>query len=194
MQTPTTALSSILGQLLENIDHIPQPISSAYKSLQPRGKPPVYECERLIGEIVKAVGPTYIIIDALDECNSEHRTTFLQSLDNLSRTQDLRLLVTSRPHFSDITHTFRRHPQIKIEAHEEDIRAYLRHELGRRDINSMADGDFVERLVQKLTEGANGMYVSSLPQFSSVYRVFTLTQVPPPGPAASHYPKRSHHR
>ncbi|KXX73563.1 Vegetative incompatibility protein HET-E-1 [Madurella mycetomatis] len=176
-QTPTTVLPSILRHLLENIDHIPPSVSSAYETLQPRGKPPVYECERLIGEIAKAVGPTYIIIDALDECSSEHRTTFLRSLDNLSHTHGLRLLVTSRPHFSDITHTFRRHPQIKIEAQEEDIRTYLRHELVRRDISSMADGDFVERLVQRLTEGADGMFFLPVLQLRTILKEATIGEM-----------------
>jgi hypothetical protein len=48
-----------------------------------------------------------------------------------------------------------------IEAHEEDLKTYLYQELEQGGIYDRADQTFVNRLVRKLTKGAEGMYVLS---------------------------------
>jgi hypothetical protein len=52
---------------------------------------------------------------------------------------------------------FQQHPSLKIEAHEEDPKTYLYQGLEQGEIHYIADQGFLDRLVQKLTEGADGM-------------------------------------
>jgi hypothetical protein len=98
------------------------------------------------------------VFDGLDE--SEHRKSLLQTFKNISRRRRVRLLVTSRPHISDLIDLFE-HPNIRIEANEEDLKTYLYRELEQGGIYDIADQDFANRLVQNLTQGAEGMYVFS---------------------------------
>jgi hypothetical protein len=68
------------------------------------------------------------------------------------------LLVTSRPHIRDLIDLFQQHPNLRIEAHEDDLKTYLYQELEQGGIYDIADQGFVNRLVQKLTQGSEGMY------------------------------------
>jgi hypothetical protein len=95
------------------------------------------------------------VFDGLD--GSEHRKSFIQSIQNVVQSRQIRLLVTSRPHIRDLIDLFQQHPSLKIEAHEEDPKTYLYQGLEQGEIHYIADQGFLDRLVQKLTEGADGM-------------------------------------
>ena len=117
------------------------------------------------------LGSVYLVFDALDECASEQRKSFLESISRASQLQNVRLLVTSRPHLQDLTEIFEHSHTLEIKAQEADIKTYLNHELDRQAISYRADPDFAERLVEKLTQGADGMYVMLL--------TFLLSHLPP---------------
>lgn len=119
---------------------------------------PLHECERLLIDLISGLRCAYLVFYGLDE--SEHRKSFLQSIQKLVLSHQVRLLVTSRPHIRELMDLFRQHPKIKIEAHEEDLKTYLYQELDQGGIYDIADQSFVERLVQKLTQGAEGMYAT----------------------------------
>lgn len=118
------------------------------------------------------LGSVYLVFDALDECASGQRKSFLEFISQASQLQNVRLLVTSRPHLQDLTEIFEHSPTLEIKAQEGDIKTYLNHELDRQSITYRADPDFAERLVEKLTQGADGMYVMLL--------TFLLSHLPPP--------------
>lgn len=119
---------------------------------------PLHECERLLTDVASDLRCAHLVFDGLDE--SEHRKSFLQSIQNVVRSRQVRLLITSRPHIRDLRDLFQQHLTLKIEAHEEDLKTYLYQELDQGGIYDVADRGFVNSLVQKLTKGAEGMYVS----------------------------------
>lgn len=116
---------------------------------------PLHECERLLTGLVSGHRCAYLVFDGLDE--SEHRKSFVQSIQNVVRSRQIRLLVTSRPHIRDLIDLFQQHPNLKIEAHEEDLRTYLYQGLEQGGIHDIADQSFVDSLVENLMEGADGM-------------------------------------
>jgi hypothetical protein len=128
-----------------------------YEKSGHQGRMPLHECERLLTDLATAVRCAYLVFDGLDE--SEHRRSFLQSIQNVVQSSQVRLLVTSRPHIEDLIDLFHQHLNLKIEAHEEDLKKYLYQELDQGGIYDIADQGFVNRMVQKLTQGAEGMYV-----------------------------------
>lgn len=140
---------------------------------------PLHECERLLTDLCSTVRCAYLVFDGLDE--SEHRRPFLQSIQNVVLSSQIRLLVTSRPHIRDLKDLFQQHLNLRIEAHEEDLKKYLYQELDQGGIYDIADQRFVNRLVRKLTQRAEGMYVI-LPQCHSICphasRLEVLTNVP----------------
>jgi hypothetical protein len=84
---------------------------------------PLHECERLLADLASGVGYTYLVFDGIDE--SDHRRTFLQSIRNMARSCQFRLLIMSRPYIRDLTDLFQQYPTIRIEAHKEDLKIYL---------------------------------------------------------------------
>jgi hypothetical protein len=148
---------SILRQFLDQLPTIPDSVSSVYNDTHLRGDLDQFECERLITELVREIGNAHLVIDALDECYSEHRASILQTLRHLSQAQGLRLLVTSRPHSPDITAAFAHHAHLTISAQAEDIRAYIHQELDRNGIYDIADEQFIDELERTLISGADGM-------------------------------------
>jgi hypothetical protein len=123
-----------------------------------QGQLPLHECERLLTDLALSLKCIYLVFDGLDE--SEHRKSFLQSIRNVVRSPKVRLLVTSRPHIRDLIDLSRHHSNIRIEAHEDDLKTYLYQEFEQGGIYDIADQDFVDRLVQKLTQGSEGMYAT----------------------------------
>lgn len=159
-QLPATVFSCILRQLLDQQPAIPEAVSRVYNNIGSKGGLSQYECASLIAEVVKGLGHVYLVLDALDECAPEHRAPLLQTLSQLSSVPGLRLLVTSRPHIREITTAFTRPLRLNIVARDEDIKLYIRQELSRNGIHDMCDTDFATGLIQRLSQGADGMQVS----------------------------------
>ncbi|GAB1312273.1 hypothetical protein MFIFM68171_02483 [Madurella fahalii] len=175
--SPSTVLACVLRQLLERLPTIPKAVLSAYESARPQGGLPRFECERLIAELIKELGRVYLVVDALDECDAEHRATFLQALRELSRIRGFRLLITSRPHTREISAALTNCLRLNIAARDEDIRLYLHQELVRKGIYEMADEAFAKRLIEKLVQGANGMFLLPVLQLRTISKEPTLGEM-----------------
>ncbi len=156
-QQPATVFACVLRQLLDQQPGIPNAVSRMYDSVGPNGKLPQAECRTSIAGLVKRLGRVYLVFDALDECASEYRASFLQTLGQLSQVPGLRLLVTSRPHIQEIATAFTRRVDLKIAARGDDIKLYLEQELKKNGIYDVADEKFASGLIYKLTQGADGM-------------------------------------
>ncbi|KAK0629465.1 hypothetical protein B0T17DRAFT_615233 [Bombardia bombarda] len=176
-QTPSAVWSCILRQLLEHLPRIPESVSSIYQNRRSGESLSLFETERLLTELIKPLKCAYLVIDALDECSPEHRGGFLQVLGHLSEHRNFRLLATSRPHIQDIINSLQRHPQLAITAHEEDIRLYLHQELNQKNAADVADDEFLDRLVQKLSEGADGMFLLPVLQLRTILKEPTLGEM-----------------
>jgi hypothetical protein len=158
-QTPTMVLSSILRQLLERLPEVPKSVHDLFDSISSKGDLPLHECERLLLDIVRDHPGTYIIIDALDECeDAKHRKLLLQTMERLSQQGNCRVLAASRPHVHDVEVSFPNAMRLDIQAQQDDLRSYLYQQLQRGGIcPQIADDGFVQRLVDKLTQGSGGM-------------------------------------
>lgn len=149
---------------------IPSCVTELYTKSGHNGSITLNECERLLADLASGLEYVYLVFDGLDE--AAHRRAFLQSILNVARTPRVRLLVTSRPHISDLIDLFQQYPNLVIRAHEEDLKTYLYQELEQGEIYKIADQQFVKRLVRKLTQGAEGMYVSPSYQSPKTYHVW----------------------
>ena len=68
------------------------------------------------------------------------------------------LLITCR-HIRDLIDQFQQHPKIRIKANKEDLRHTSTRSSTKEEYMTSPDQDFANRLVQKLTQSAEGMYV-----------------------------------
>lgn len=99
---------------------------------------------------------TYIVLDALDEC--ENINYMLNLINDLGEAENCRLLITSRPYVYGVFSTSHTYPAIQIEAKYHDIKSYILEKCNNANIHHVADQEFVDRLVDKLTQSASSMY------------------------------------
>ncbi|KAL8969919.1 MAG: hypothetical protein Q9183_001762 [Haloplaca sp. 2 TL-2023] len=71
----------------------------------------------------KAFAKTFVVVDALDECDTYTRNGFLQLVGSLQTFS--RILVASRDFQESIVNAFQTSPQLKINADSSDIRSYI---------------------------------------------------------------------
>ncbi|KAM4056003.1 ankyrin repeats (many copies) domain-containing protein [Hirsutella rhossiliensis] len=113
----------------------------------------------LMTEAAKTVPRIYIVLDALDECHDpRNRVPLLEVLSCLKRIHTIRFFVTSRLHIHDIDAAFNMHPQIGIEAHEDDLQAYMIQKLNQGDAHNVFDKDFATKAMRTLISSAHGKY------------------------------------
>ncbi|KAK4865724.1 hypothetical protein LT330_009157 [Penicillium expansum] len=171
-QGTSAVLCCILRQLLEQLPEIPSPLAELYEKSGHQGQMPLHECERLLTGLVSGHRCAYLVFDGLDE--SEHRKSFVQSIQNVVRSRRIRMLVTSRPHIRDLIDLSQQHPNLKIEAHEEDLKTYLYQGLEHGGVYDIADQSFVDSLVENLMEGADGMFLLPVLRLRTVLKEPTL--------------------
>ncbi|KAJ5491905.1 hypothetical protein N7453_010002 [Penicillium expansum] len=171
-QGTSAVLCCILRQLLEQLPEIPSPVAELYEKSGHQGQMPLHECERLLTGLVSGHRFAYLVFDGLDE--SEHRKSFVQSIQNVVRSRQIRMLVTSRPHIRDLIDLSQQHPNLKIEAHEEDLKTYLYQGLEQGGVYDIADQSFVDSLVENLMEGADGMFLLPVLRLRTVLKEPTL--------------------
>ena len=140
-QSPTITMGALLKQVVGGLEEIPEEISRAYqnqkKALGGRG-PRISDIVKML-QTTSSNERTFICIDALDECASEHRAKLLDSLGQIiQKSPGTKIFVTGRPHIRpDITRRLAgRVTSLLISTKRDDIIRYLRSrpEIGRAHV------------------------------------------------------------
>ena len=161
-QSPTSMLGSLLKQVVAGLGEVPEEIAKAYEDQKKviGGRAPQ------LPDIIKMLlttsseKPTFICIDALDECVAEYRVKLLDSLHQiLQKSLGLRIFVTGRSHIQpEITKRLSgRVTTIAITPKRGDVIRYLRARL-REDTNPDAtDSGLEEDILKKIPEDISEM-------------------------------------
>ena len=157
-------LSSLLGQLAVRQSIVPKSIRELYNKHRKGEKPRLSQNEirEELCNITKAYSRTFIIIDALDECKTDHiRNELLSEIYKLQEGSDTRLMVTFRPNVVP------RHPgsvtEQEIRAHEEDIEEYLSGRMAELRSVVQDDNRLQCKIKTHILSLADGMYVRLYP-------------------------------
>jgi hypothetical protein len=110
----------------------------------------VKELSNTLVEISKSFAFTFVVMDALDECNKQQRNSLLPMCHRLAES-GIRPFVTSRPDADDIASSFERVPRVEIQAHRDDITDYIRDQIGT------AQSWFDDEIISEMTRAADGM-------------------------------------
>ena len=171
-QSPTSMLGSLLKQLVCGQEEIPEEISRAYRDQQNA----IGGRELQLSGIVKMLQaisskkPTFICIDALDECVEGHRVKLLDSLNQiLQGSPSTRIFITGRQHVvPEIGRRLaRRVTSISISPRKDDIISYLHSKLDE-DMNPDAmDSSLKADIMKKIPEDVSEMYVEAAHSRSS---------------------------
>ena len=166
-QSATSMLGSILKQIVGGLGRIPEEISQAFQEQQKvaggRGL--------LLPDIVKMLQtitlslPTFVCIDALDECAVVHRVKLLNSLKQILEKSPLtRILIIGRPHIRDEVEKrlAGQVMSVSVDSSKDDIIGYLRVRLDEDESPEAMDESLAEEILQKIPDKMSEMYVGTM--------------------------------
>jgi len=161
-QPPTSILSSLLKQVVGGLQRIPAKIVQAFQDQEK-----VIGGRKLgLGDIVEmfqdisSSRPTFICIDALDECMAEYRATLLDSLKQiLHKSPRTRIFLAGRLHIRDEVekHLAGRAVAVSITPIKDDIIRFLRVKLKEDTTPDAMDERLEEDIMENISETVSEM-------------------------------------
>lgn len=173
-QTTQTLIGSLVQQLVQRYPDIPSDLKVLYDDHsrnRPTPTPPtVRECLQLLKSQLVCCPTTFLVVDALDECDDQTRRElcaqlrkFCAQLRNLPGSTHL--LITSR-HNPELEDQIRPSTRLEIRASNEDIEMYLEdrieNEEDRLNRLTQEDPELRPLVINTILDKAQGMYVTSL--------------------------------
>ncbi|SLM39235.1 Ankyrin repeat-containing domain [Lasallia pustulata] len=159
-QTPVNLISSLLQQLVEQQSSVPDEVRSLWEEhTRRRTRPCLAECSRLLQSTASAFSEIFIVIDALDESSEITRDDLIAEIQKLP--SHLHLMATSR-HNPNIEQLFNGSIQLEIQAHDADVKAYIRTQIDKRERLKKfvrADPRLQGMIETKLASKAQGMFL-----------------------------------
>ena len=157
-------LASLLGQLAVWQSIVPESICELYDKYRrgEKSRPSRNEIREALCSIIKTYSRTFIIIDAMDECKTDHiRNELLSEVYKLQEVSDTRLMVTFRPSVapkrpSSLTN-------LEIRADKGDIEEYLSDRMS--DLRSVVqnNNELQSKIKTHILTLVDGMYVQLHP-------------------------------
>ena len=146
-------MASLVKQLVSCVDDVLPELYRIYRTLRSRDKSPELEdLFQALWATSKALRTSFIVFDALDECETDQRYVVLDFIRRLP-TSHFKIFATSRPYLRDIEEYFDQNLQIQIVSQPEDIRTYLNKRMDRERSPALKS-----EIVETLSVSANGLY------------------------------------
>ena len=165
-QSSASMLGALLKQVVSGMEEIPEEIAQAYEDhkgvIDGRG-PQLADIVKML-QTTTSRKPTFICIDALDECVAGHRVKLLDSLNQiLQRSPGTRIL--GRPHIkAEVGKRFSgRGRTLRITPRRHDIISYLRSRLDEDTMPDAMDSSLKADILKKIPEDISEMYVDATP-------------------------------
>jgi Cdc6-like AAA superfamily ATPase len=155
-------LASLLKQLAQSQPTLPAAVGELYgRHKNKRTKPSSSEISTVLQSVALYKSRLYIVIDALDECQTSGRcrTEFLSEIFNLQRKADVNILATSR-YVPEIQVAFRDIPRIEIRANNDDVQRYLDSRISELASAVAINSELRETITSGIIKAVDGMYVS----------------------------------
>ncbi|KAG4439905.1 hypothetical protein IFR05_004629 [Cadophora sp. M221] len=154
-------LRSLLKQLVEGQPSLPGSVRDLYDLHQKkRTQPSLDEISRSLRAVVGLYSRAFIIIDALDECQTADgcRENLLSRLFDLQGKCKMNLFATSRP-ISSIEKAFEGKPVLEIRASENDVRRYLHGHMFRLPSFVKRNLGLQEEIETEMIKVVDGMFL-----------------------------------
>ena len=166
-QSATSMLGSLLRQVVGGMKTVPEEILQAFQeqkmAIGGRG-PQLPDLVKMLQAITSSV-PTFVCIDALDECAAVHRAKLLSALKQiLEKSPCTRIFIIGRPHIRDeiAKRLPRRVTTMAICPSKEDIIGYLHARLDEDETPDAMDESLEAEILEKIPENMSEMYVGTL--------------------------------
>jgi len=166
-QSSASMMGALLKQAVGGLENVPREIARAYedqkKFLGGRG-PQLADIVNML-QTIASEKPTFICIDALDECVAGHRVKVLNSLNEiLRRSPDTRIFLTGRPHIqAEVRNRLSgRVTTMRITPRRQDIISYLHSRLDEDTTPDAMDSTLEAEILRKIPENICEMYVKAM--------------------------------
>ena len=156
-QSPATILGSLLKQIVAGLERIPDEISRTFQD----HKKVIGGRELRVPDLVKmlqdatSLQPTFICVDAVDECAERHRPQVLDSLRQiLEKSSNTRIFLTGRRHIKGEIdrHLSRGAAILSINLNNDDIVGYIRMRLSKDTYPGAMDSDLEDEIIKIITK------------------------------------------
>jgi len=156
-QSPTNMLGSLLKQIVGGLERVPDEINRTFqdhkKMIGGRGLR-MPEIVKLL-QTVTSLQPTFICVDALDECVERHRPEVLDSLQQIiEKSPNTRIFLTGRRHIRGEVdrHLRGRATVLSIKPNHDDIVGYVRMRLTKGTSLDGMDSGLEDEIIKGITE------------------------------------------
>jgi Cdc6-like AAA superfamily ATPase len=155
-------LASLLRQLVQRQPSVPESVKSLYEYHKDKPGPQPDHILNVLHAIVNDYSRTFIIIDALDECqiSDGSRNRFLSEIFNLQTKTGANLFATSR-FIPEIMKCFEGSVSLEIRASDYDVQRYLDGHMSRLPLCVSRSHALQEKIKAEITKAVDGMYVPS---------------------------------
>jgi hypothetical protein len=156
-QDTSSMLAALLKQLVQARPLITGSVERLHKQHTDRGtRPSLDEVLSCLRDVLAHYSATYIVIDALDECQDSVRGQFLTKLRELQVGRDLRLMATSR-FIPEIVDTFQGEMRLEVLASEEDVKRFVAGQTYRLPRCIQRDNALQSIVQDKIVKAVDGM-------------------------------------
>jgi len=160
-QSPTNMLGSLLKQIVGGLERVPDEISRTFqdhkKVIGGRGLR-VPEIVKMLQDVT-SVQPTFICVDAVDECAERHRPEVLDSLRQiLEKSPNVRIFLTGRRHIQGEIQSRlgASAATLSIKPNNDDIVGYIRMRLSKdtslEAMDSSLEAEIIKRIAENIPE------------------------------------------
>ena len=156
-QSPTNILGSLLKQIVGGLKSMPYNIRQTFqdqkKAIGGRGLR-VPELVKML-QTVTSLQPTFICVDAVDECVERNRHEVLDSLRQIvEKSPNTRIFLTGRWHIQDDVKKYlgARMATLSIQPDNDDIVRYIRMRLSKDTSLDAMDSNLEGAIIKKITE------------------------------------------
>ncbi|GKZ74668.1 hypothetical protein AnigIFM50267_001157 [Aspergillus niger] len=158
-QSAEDLITSLLKQLSQCRPSLPDIVRSLYdRHRHRRTRPELDEISTTLRSVGAMYSRVFIIIDALDECQTSNdcRTRFITESLNFQATCGGNILATSR-FIPQITEKFKKCMTLEIRAHDQDVQKYLRSRILQCESRLLASHS--EEIQTEITKAVDGMFL-----------------------------------
>jgi len=160
-QSPVSVMGALLKQVVSGMVRVPEEIAQAYEDQKKviGGRPPQLTDIVNMLQITSSEKPTFICIDALDECAPGNRIKLLDSLNEiLLKSPGTRIFVTGRPQIGPEVkrRLYGKVTSLPISPMKGDVIGYLHSRLGEDTdpdaMDSILEADILDKIPQHFSE------------------------------------------
>ncbi|KAF7515244.1 hypothetical protein PCG10_003552 [Penicillium crustosum] len=152
-------LAALLKQLAGRCQPLPNRVRELYKHHKARTtRPSTEEISQVLQTVAATFSKLFIIVDALDECQTSSRPHFISELFNLQTRHSANIFVTSR-FILEIIHQFEGALSLEIRATDEDVRKYLESHMGHLRPCVLESHQLQEEIKAAISDAVDGMFL-----------------------------------